>query len=178
LTPCYYTDASFTVVMDSTNYLTERKHCNFDAGGYRLPTEGEWEYICRAGTAGPFSILEPNYSAATCSSCTGGELPNLETVATFCANDPGGTTAAGGNANPWGLKNIHGNVAEWCWDKYGTYPSGNQTDYPGVSSGSARVFRDGGWSFEASFCRSANRSNQSPDSRFNFLGFRLVRNSP
>jgi len=183
LTPYYYTDTSFTVVLDSTNYTTGPFFCNYDAGGYRLPTEGEWEYFTRAGTTGPFSIDEPNYSASTCDSSTGGELPNLETVATFWANGPGGTTVAGANcANPWGLKDVHGNVVEYCWDHFDTYPSGNQTDYRGGGNGhhwgANRARRGGGWDHYAKACRSAYRFWNIPDYRYNFLGFRLVRTSP
>jgi len=187
LTRCYYTDASFTNPITASNYQTDTMYCNFSADGYRLPTEGEWEYFCRAGTNGPYYVNEPNYNSGSCdsSSCNHNRLPNLEDVAWFCANryDPAGNNTSKPvglkDANPWGLRDVHGNVYEWCWDWYSsTYPWGSATDYAGSGSGSYRAVRDGDWSDYARFCRSAVRSDFSPGSRYYYLGFRLLRSLP
>ena len=180
-TQCYYTDAGFTAPVDASNYVTDSIYCDFDANGHRLPTEGEWEYFCRAGTSTPFWIAEPNYTAANCgTNSTSGMFPALETVAWFYANSsvfhatsPVGTKLA----NSWGLYDTHGNVMEWCWDWYGDYPSGSVTDYSGATSGSLRLRRGGGWYTSiANYCRSAYRHhNFTPGDRVTYLGFRLVR---
>ena len=180
LTPTYYKDASFTITLDDSNYLSGEFYCNFDADGYRLPTEGEWEHFARGGTEGPFSIFEPNYDGDSCSSCTNGLMPDLESVSVFCANETGGTAPAGSkNANPFGLKDVHGNVWERCWDWHGAYPSSPASDFTGAESGSVRVERGGGWYLYSSLTlRSASRSGNSPGVRANFFGFRLVRTIP
>jgi formylglycine-generating enzyme required for sulfatase activity len=179
LTSCYYKDASFSTPVDSSNYTSGDFFCDFEANGYRLPTEGEWEYFTRAGTAGPFSIDEPNYTSGNCNSCTAGLFPGLESVAWFCANNAGGMSRAAGSRepNPFGLKDVHGNVYEWCWDWYSSsYPSGSVTDFAGPSSGTLRVLRGGSWVGDAMNCRSASRHRIRPDHRDNNLfGFRAVR---
>ena len=174
LTRCYYADAGFTTPITSSNYTTGPFYCDFTATGYRLLTEGEWEYCCRAGTATPFWIAEPNFDGGKCSVCDG-MLPILQTAAVFCLYNAGGTAeVATKQSNPWGLYDTHGNVWEWCWDWYGTYPS-SATDYRGAASGSYRVNRGGSWSSFAHSCRSAYRNSYTPDSRYNVLGFRLAR---
>ncbi len=138
--------------------------------GYRLPTEAEWEYACRAGTMGPFhtgsclSTNEANYDGDyPYSGCSKGR-------------DRKETWEAGsGKANAWGLYDMHGNVWEWCWDWYGDYPSRSVTDPIGPSSGSLRVSRGGSWRFYARLCRSASRGRGVPGRRYFNLGFRLLR---
>ena len=175
-TRCYYTDAGFTTPIDASNYTTGPFYCDFDADGYRLATEGEWEYLCRAGTTEAFSCNETNYNGSNCYSCTSGTHPTLEQYCVYCANDPGTTAVVGSKlANPWNLKDVHGNVYEWCWDWYGTYPSGPETDYEGAGSGSHRVIRGGGWGYYARYCRSAIRDHDSPGTIGYVLGVRLVR---
>ncbi len=155
---CYFTDASFTDPITTSNYTTGPFYCNFYAHGYRLPTEGEWEYCCRAGSTGVFTCPEPNYNASNCTYCTAGMHPTLELYAVYCANDPGTTMPAGSKtANAWDLKDMHGNVAEWCWDVYGTYPTGTVTDYTGLTSGAGRVFRGGGFGYSALNFEAAQR---------------------
>ncbi|MCD4653234.1 SUMF1/EgtB/PvdO family nonheme iron enzyme [bacterium] len=184
-TRCYYTDLGYSTPIDATNYTTGSFFCDFDADGYRLASEGEWEYFCRGGTVGPFSCPEDNYISMTCNSCTASywQSPNsneeLWDHAVFCGNSIDGTDSVGSKAsNPWNLKDVHGNVWEWCWDWFGTYPGGSETDYEGAVSGSGRVVRGGGWGSYARNCRSASRPAFTPGYRFHLLGFRLVRISP
>lgn len=178
-TRCYYKDASKTTPINGGNYLDGMYYCDFDANGYRLPTEGEWEYFCRATTTTPFHIDEPNYNAMTCMDCTPNLMLNLQSVAIFCANDNGRTEPVGSKGfNPWNLKDVHGNVYEWCWDWYGTYPSGSATDYTGPNSGTYRIIRGGAFQAEAMRCRSAYRGYANPIYRYNYVGFRLVRLMP
>jgi formylglycine-generating enzyme required for sulfatase activity len=133
---------------------------NRNANGYRLPTEAEWEYACRAGTATVYN------TGASISDNTGW----------YNANS-GNTTHPVGEkpANAWGLYDMHGNVWEWCWDWYGTYASGAQTDPTGASSGSYRVLRGGCGFSPAEEVRSAKRYYNNPSYRI-ISGFRLVLN--
>ena len=175
LTPCYYKDSRFTVMVDPTNYMTGPYFCNFQTNGYRLPTEGEREYFTRAGTGGPFSIDEPNYTDSTASTCTAGALPALEMVSWFCATCAGIQPVGGKNANPWNLKDVHGNQKEWCWDLLGSYPTGNATDFLGATSGNLRVIRGGACTLNPSLCRSAHRFGRTTYFWDWGVGFRLVR---
>lgn len=182
-TRCYYTDAGFTNPITSSNYTTGPFYCNFDANGYRLPFEGEWEYFTRAGTTGCFSCDVSNYTSGTCSTagCTSGFFASLELHCAFCANAcvgvdcvsfPAGSLAP----NPWNLKDVHGNVWEWTWNVYeSTYPAGPVTDYTGLDTGTYRSFRGGGCFSESRWCRSATRNCNTPQTRNENLGFRLVR---
>jgi formylglycine-generating enzyme required for sulfatase activity len=130
---------------------------NRNANGYRLPTEAEWEYACRAGTTTPFS--------------TGN---NITTNQANYSNNK--TSNVGSFApNAWGLYDMHGNVWEWCWDWYGRYSSGAQTDPVGASSGSDHMRRGGCWIYSAVLVRSAYRGYDDPNERISLIGFRLVR---
>jgi formylglycine-generating enzyme required for sulfatase activity len=145
---------------------------NRAASGYRLPTEAEWEYACRAGTTTPFS---------TGSNITTNQA-NYDGLAPYNGNAAGiyraKTTEVGSfTANQWGLYDMHGNVWEWCWDWYGTYPSGAQTDPMGASSGTYRVTRGGSWSDDGQILRSAWRGSNTPSLSVSTLGFRLLRSS-
>ncbi|MHC6202281.1 SUMF1/EgtB/PvdO family nonheme iron enzyme [Breznakiellaceae bacterium SP9] len=111
---------------------------NRNANGYRLPTEAEWEYACRAGTATPFST---GSNITTSQANYNGDYPyNGNSKGTY----RGETTPVGSFApNNWGLYDMHGNVLEWCWDWYGDYSSSSQTDPMGAASVSDRVWRGG-----------------------------------
>ena len=128
-------------------------------GRFRLPTEAEWEYACRAGTRGKYNVAGAS----------------LDSLGWYDDNSGGKTHAVGGKrANAWGLYDMHGNVWEWCADWDGDYPSGTVTDPTGPSSGSCRVLRGGSWYYFARNCRSANRFYGVPASRRSSRGFRLL----
>jgi formylglycine-generating enzyme required for sulfatase activity len=145
---------------------------NREADGYRLPTEAEWEYACRAGTTSPFNT---GNNITTEQANYDGNYPYNDNAEGTCCEK---TTAVGSfAANRWGLYDMHGNVWEWCWDWYGDYASGFQTDPTGAASGAYRVFRGGGWGDSAEDVRSAYRSYDAPSTRNIDLGFRLLRPS-
>ena len=180
LPQCYFTTQSKTHPIDANNYQDGAYYCDFSALGYRLPAEGEWEYVARAGTMTPFWAKEDGYNPLSCSSCAG-RLPALRTAAIFCNSDSGGTRPAGTTSpNPWNIKDVSGNVEEWCWDWYrAEYPKGAVTDYHGPSNGIYRVTRGGSWLWSARACRSASRMSARPSNRGSgSIGFRLVRTLP
>ena len=124
---------------------------------YRLPTESEWEYACRAGTTTAFyfgSALRSgmaNFYGYYEYDASVGDIYNPNGIL------PGLTTPVGSyQPNAWGLYDMDGNVWEWCRDWYGTYPTGSVTDPAGPASGSARVIRGGCWDSNAGSCRSAS----------------------
>ena len=132
---------------------------NNEADGYRLPTEAEWEYACRAGTQTPF------YNGTS-------------------ANEAGWHTGNSGNrthpvgekqSNAWGLYDMHGNILEWCWDWLGDYTSEANINPTGPASGISRIYRGGCWSFQANQTRSAYRFGNNPNMRSFLIGFRVAR---
>ncbi|GHV94006.1 hypothetical protein AGMMS50293_03260 [Spirochaetia bacterium] len=143
-------------------YMINGKDITWDksADGYRLPTEAEWEYACRAGSTTAYSF--------------GANITSSQ--AKHGANSGGSVTVGSYMPNAKGLYDMHGNVWEWCWDRYGDYPGEAQTGPSGPSSGANRVNRGGGWaSKEGYILRSANRDFDSPDHQSAYLGFRVAR---
>jgi formylglycine-generating enzyme required for sulfatase activity len=129
---------------------------------YRLPTEAEWEYACRAGTTGSFSF--------------GDDEAELAYFGWFSGNSGFESHHVGQKQpNPWGLHDMHGNVWEWCLGWYAeTHPGGSVTDPTGPPNGSDRVLRGGGWFDSAGYSRSALRNYHPPDYTKVDFGFRVV----
>lgn len=170
LTPAYTIDGE-TVTWDRS------------ANGYRLPTEAEWEYACRAGTTTPFntetsiSPEESNYYGHYPY-----EIENNYFSQGNLSTKPGEyrqTTVAVDSFSPnaWGLYNMHGNVSEWVWDYYGEYNAADEADPTGSETGTRRVYRGGGWNDFAKNMRSAYRAALPEDQGSFNLGIRLVRNA-
>ncbi|MDE7398433.1 MAG: SUMF1/EgtB/PvdO family nonheme iron enzyme [Oscillospiraceae bacterium] len=153
------------------------------ADGYRLPTEAEWEYACRAGTTTPFntensiSAEEANYYGHYPYEIEGNYFTQ-ENLTTKPGQYRQTTVAVNSfSPNKWGLYNMHGNVGEWVWDYYGAYPTEAQTDPAGAESGTLRVYRGGGWNDFAKNMRSAYRATLAEDKGSFNIGIRLVRNA-
>ena len=127
-----------------------------------LPTEAQWEYACRAGTTGAYA-------------------GDLDAMGWYYKNSGSKTHPVGQKkANEWGLKDMHGNVWEWCSDWYGKdyYTESPTSDPKGPDSGSSRVNRGGSWHDDAEYCRSADRYCLEPGLRGDYLGFRIVLADP
>ena len=144
---------------DAQNFLQQLNRLGAQPPGFtfRLPTEAEWEYACRAGTNGNFSF--------TCSNDGGmrytGNSSSSQRVGSKCAN-------------PWGLLDMHGNVCEWCYDWHANYPAGAAVDPTGPNVGKNRVTRGGSWADLAVFCSSWYRQEFKPTKRGSSIGFRFV----
>ena len=131
---------------------------------YRLPTEAEWEYACRAGTTTRFSYGDDL------------DYAQLGNYAWFMVNSSNSTHGVGQKLpNPWGLYDIHGNVWEMCLDYWSlSYSGGNVTDPKGANSGIGRSARGGSYKYYGLDCRSAIRYTYYPDDRNSQVGFRVV----
>jgi len=131
---------------------------------YRLPTEAEWEYACRAGSRGEF--------------CFGDDPKSVGDYA-WVGWRTGSTFLVGHKKpNAWGLYDMHGNVWEWCHDRYDKYPKEAVTDPTGPEEGSSIVIRGGSWFSGEVVCRSGFRSYYPPSCTYISLGFRVAMNSP
>ncbi|MBI5686823.1 MAG: SUMF1/EgtB/PvdO family nonheme iron enzyme [Verrucomicrobia bacterium] len=146
---------------------------------YRLPTEAEWEYACRAGTTTPFHTgdrLPDGFQKWRASDKTKDRYFKDGKMPPEYRDLPAKSPLRVGQmpANAWGLLDMHGNVAEWCADWYGPYEAGDQTDPTGRSDGNFRIFRGGSHGEFVRLLRSANRSAWLPETANNKIGFRVV----
>ena len=153
---------------DCQAFIKKLQEKDTDKKAYRLPTEAEWEYACRAGTTSPFQFGD--------------------TISTDQANYDGSFAYGSGNkgirrgkttpvdafpANAWGLHDMHGNLWQWCQDFFGDYPKDDVTDPRGPEKSDTRVIRGGMWYYGPSLCRSARRDGMGPGYRDRYYGFRL-----
>ncbi|GHT46393.1 hypothetical protein AGMMS49936_05250 [Endomicrobiia bacterium] len=152
------------------------------SAGYRLPTEAEWEYACRAGSTGPFNTG----NNITTSQANYDDDKYRRPLHALLHSSWSRTREVGSfTPNSWGLYDMHGNVWEWCWDWYGDYSTAAQTDPVGdimrserglrAGSGCHRVLRGGGWHSTDQGLRSAQRSFTDPSLGHPEVGFRVVR---
>ena len=164
LTPCYTINGStdpdkWGTVPTSRDNTWDAATCNFEANGYRLPTEAEWEWLARGGE-------EYTYAGSN----------TVKDVAWYTSNtnDTGTREVKTKAANGYGLYDMSGNVYEWCWDWYGSI--NESTAAAGASSGSNRVHRGGSWFSFADHCEVANRYDYYPFGRdYGLYGMRVVR---
>jgi formylglycine-generating enzyme required for sulfatase activity len=175
-------DISWFDAIDFCNALSERQGyrpcyrrdgrqvvCDWQADGYRLPTEAEWEYACRAGTTTRYAF--------------GDDPAQLERYAWFGKEvSEGPFVVAQKLPNSWGLYDMHGNVWEWCWDWYGPYDRQSLQDPHGhdeaLANNRYRVVRGGSFGFSPGALRSAFRDLGGPENRDWDVGFRCVRVPP
>ena len=143
--------------------------CDFNANGYRLPTEAEWEYACRAGTKTSYFF--------------GNDASKLKDYAWYDKNSGGKPHPVGEkNPNPWGLYDMSGNVWAWCNDFYKVdyYTESPKEDPRGPETGETKIVRGGAWKFSAESCRSGYRYNEDPGYAdvcfgYDIYGFRCVK---
>jgi formylglycine-generating enzyme required for sulfatase activity len=137
---------------------------------YRLPTEAEWEYACRAKSTTAFEAGD-NIETECVSD------PAADKIAWYCANTKGQPKPVGTKPpNKWGLHDMNGNVYEWCSDWYGAYPSGPLTDPKGPATGKTKVFRGGAFMYLVWHARSAHRRHHATHFRNRYTGFRVAMN--
>ena len=152
---------------DASNYCAtitqrEQKAGHLAAGyEYRLPTEAEWEYACRAGSTNLFAF--------------GDDASIAEQFAWTAENCDAGTHPVGlKRPNAWGLYDVHGNVWEWCSDWFEPYPAAPLLDPVGPASSKYKVFKGGGWNQDVEYARASSRFMMSPSNGIHFVGFRLA----
>ena len=145
---------------DCVRFIGKLNGLELQIGGtFRLPTETEWEYACRAGTSGDYNVNDRS----------------LDDLGWYGGNSGGKIRPVGKKTpNAWGLRDMHGNVWEWCSDWLDNYPAGAVSDPAGPDSGRFRVLRGGSWFNSAGRCRSAARYRDDPECRYSYYGFRLL----
>lgn len=156
---------------DASNYCAtvtqrERKAGRLPAGyEYRLPSEGEWEYACRAGATNLYSF--------------GDDAGVAEQFAWTAENSDAATHPVGlKRPNAWGLYDTHGNIWEWCSDWFEAYPAAPLTDPVGPATSKYKLFKGGGWNQDLEYGRASSRFMMSPSNGIHFVGFRLALGPP
>jgi formylglycine-generating enzyme required for sulfatase activity len=174
LTPVYtYSSATIKDSRDSNATACDNAVCNWSANGYRLPTEGEWEYAASNKGATPYNYASgatANYKDAT----------ETQKVAWYDANSGGTTHNVGTTTNSSALTlwDMSGNVWEWCWDWYGgSYSTKPKTNYRGPDSDFNRIKRGGSWDFSAYYLQVGYRIYGDPYSNSSLTGFRIARSN-
>ena len=145
-------------------------------GSYRLPTEAEWEYACRAGSQTAYSwgdTIDCEKAMYENNSLKAGDCIAYVKKKGMLVNSPAPVKSYPPNA--WGLYDMHGNVWEWCQDWFADYATDVRKDPVGPYSGTKRIRRGGSWYKHGQSCRSANRNFGHPSNRLRTTGFRLVR---
>ena len=157
----------FDVPVRRVRWTDAKAYCDWkterEGVKYRLPTEAEWEYSCRAGSSGAY--------------CFGDDVSLFGEYAWYAENSEGVTHDVGTKKpNAWGLYDMHGNVWEWCLDRYAEDYSATPSDGTayGVASEKGRVLRGGSYNGTAENCRSSSRINLGSGGRNYFIGFRVV----
>ena len=162
-------------IYSATVSLAEDASTPYDCEGYRLPTEAEWEFAARALSLTAFYTSDGNDGSIIYPYCEPLD-PNLDQIGWHCGNSGSTEPVGGKEANASELKDMLGNVWEWCWDKYCADNTGYGDDPHASSCGSSyRVVRGGSWYTYARSCRSAIRFSNSPGARVGNLGCRLAR---
>ncbi len=188
LTPVYavsgvdFATLTYAQIPTSSNATWNAATANWNADGYRLPTEMEWMWAAMgADLANPGEVNTTGYEKAFAGS-TGTNALGDYAVFGYNSGQAGSTTTQRSNPvgskleNELGFHDLSGNVWEWVWDWHGTYPTGTVMDYRGPASGTHRVGRGGGWYHYASSCTVAYRGNYNPNYRYDYYcGFRVLR---
>jgi len=189
LTGVYYSDAGMTTLIkdsrdgaygssiNTTAGSFDNPYVNWSANGYRLPTEGEWQYAASYIDGG--SWLPYNHASGDitsyCYPSDGGTSTVFGNYAWYDGNSGNKTHDVGTKtANALGIYDMSGNVWEWCWDWYGAWPGSGQTDYRGPGSGSIRMVRGGSWYHDAYPLQVGKRTSNGPYNEHDFRGFRVA----
>lgn len=174
LTPCYSystygtNPVNWPVGWNTNNANHTNVSCSWTANGYRLPTEMEWMFAAKGGNQTPASSY-PTYSGSN----------DINAVAWYSGNSGSITHTVGGlSPNQLGLYDMSGNVWDWVWDIYGSYPSGSQTDPHGAASGTYRVWRGGGFDSVVDYCTVSSRYYYYATYSHAYIGFRICRIAP